>query len=316
VIAGGRRLAALKILSKRKLWAKDALVPCQTVEGDNLTEISLAENALQCPMHPADQFEAFAELHRQDLNVEDIAARFGVTPQIVTQRLKLGAVSKRLLKLYRAGEMNLEQLSAFTITDNYNLQERVWGELGYNKSRRAILEALNEGQVSTDDRRALYVGAETYLAAGGHITRDLFDEEGGGFCDDATLLNRLASEKLAIEAEAVSAEGWKWVAVEIEFDYGMAAGLRRIYPMPRQLTEADEARIAELEDRYETLCDEWEGKDSAQLEPALNEIDCEVESIRGREVYAPAEMAIAGAFVSLGHGRPATRRTRLRSPRG
>jgi ParB family chromosome partitioning protein len=219
VIAGGRRLAALKLLAKRKQWAKDAPVPCQIVEGDNVTEISLAENALQCPMHPADQFEAFAALHRQDMNIEDIAARFGVTPQIVTQRLKLGAVSKKLMNAYRAGEMNLEQLSAFAITDNHSLQEKVWRELGYNKSRRAILEALNEGQVSTEDRRALYVGTEAYVAAGGHITRDLFDEEGGGFCDDAALLNSLTAEKLAIEAKKVSAEGWKWVAVELETAY-------------------------------------------------------------------------------------------------
>src|SRR6185437_2441118 len=87
VVAGERRLTALKLLAKRKQMAKDALVACNVMEGENITEISLAENVGQEPMHPADQYEAFAELHRQEMSIEDIAARFGVSPNIVTQRL-------------------------------------------------------------------------------------------------------------------------------------------------------------------------------------------------------------------------------------
>ncbi len=90
-------------MAKRKQWAKDASVPCQFVEGETLTELSLVENVLQAPMHLADQFEAFAELHRQEMSVEDTAARFGVSPNIVTQRLKLGAVSPNLMAVYREG---------------------------------------------------------------------------------------------------------------------------------------------------------------------------------------------------------------------
>jgi ParB family chromosome partitioning protein len=309
VIAGGRRLAALKLLSKQKLWAKTAPVPCQIIEGDNATEISLAENALQCPMHPADQYEAFAELHRQQMSIEDIAARFGVSPKIVMQRLKLGAVSPALIEEYRKGEMNLEQLSAFAITDDHALQERVWDELGFNKSRHAILEALNEGQVSSDDRRARYVGAETYIAAGGSVTRDLFDEEGGGFFSDTALLNRLVTEKLALEAEQVAAEGWKWVQVEIAFDHGLASGMRRIYPQTRELTECEQARIDELSGRYEAHCDEAEDHEPDALAQMLAEIDREIDAIRGEEAYQPQDRAIAGAFVTLGHkGEPRVER--------
>jgi ParB family chromosome partitioning protein len=43
---------------------------------------------------------------------DDIATRFGVTPAVVRQRLKLGAVSPALMALYRAGNMTLEQLMA------------------------------------------------------------------------------------------------------------------------------------------------------------------------------------------------------------
>lgn len=83
---------------------------------------------------------------------------------------------------------------------------------------------LNADRVSSEDRRAVFVGTEAYVAAGGHIIRDLFGEDGAGFFDDAALLNRLVNEKLAAEAEAVRAEGWKWIEVVPEFDYGIPAG--------------------------------------------------------------------------------------------
>jgi len=46
----------------------------------------------------------------------------------VLQRLKLAAVSPRLLAVYRSGEMSLEQLMAFTISDDHGAQEAVWFE--------------------------------------------------------------------------------------------------------------------------------------------------------------------------------------------
>ena len=90
VTAGeGQRLAHL-LLAKRKIIGKDAPVRCMIETEGNHHEISLAENIVRSSMHPADQYEAFAQLHHDDgLSAEDIAARFGVSPQIVMQRLKL-----------------------------------------------------------------------------------------------------------------------------------------------------------------------------------------------------------------------------------
>jgi ParB family transcriptional regulator, chromosome partitioning protein len=156
----------------------------------------IAENVIRTAMHPADQFEAFAKLHNEEgMAAEDIAGRFGVTPTVIKQRLKLGALAPALMQAYRDGELNLDQLTAFTITDDHARQERVWNELaGFNRSRHEIMEALSEGQVASDDRRALFIGADAYEAAGGVIVRDLFDEEGGGYLKDAASLNRLVRE--------------------------------------------------------------------------------------------------------------------------
>ncbi len=247
----GRRLAQL-LRAKRKEIGPNEPIRCTLDTEHNGTEISLAENAIRCDMHPADQYEAFAKLHNEDgMSAEDIAARFGVTAAVVRQRLKLGAVSPKLMALYRKGEMNLDQLSAFAITEDHERQERVWRELPtFQRSREGILRALSEGQVRSDDRRAVFVGAKPYQEAGGKIIRDLFDAEGGGFFADAELLNRLAREKLQAHAAKLAAEGWRWVIAEPELDREAVAAMRRVFPKQVPLSKSERKKLRKLEARY------------------------------------------------------------------
>jgi ParB family chromosome partitioning protein len=100
VSAGGRRLAALKLLVKQKRLAKNAPVPCIVKTEGIEEEDSLAENTMREALHPLDQFRAFKRLHDQGVLIDEIAARFFVTPQVVRQRLKLAAASQKLLDLY------------------------------------------------------------------------------------------------------------------------------------------------------------------------------------------------------------------------
>ena len=62
VIAGGRRLAALSLLAEDGTIDAAHPVPCQVVSTDNSAELSLAENVMRVPMHPADQVVAFKAL--------------------------------------------------------------------------------------------------------------------------------------------------------------------------------------------------------------------------------------------------------------
>jgi ParB family chromosome partitioning protein len=298
VVAGGRRLAALRKLAERKQIAGGTRIPCHVLDGETAEEISLAENVMQCPMHPADQYEAFAKLHaEQGLSAKEIGARFGVSAAVVKERLKLGAVSPKLIKLYREGKMNLDQLSAFTITDDHAAQERVWSELSWNKSREVILSMLTEGQVRADDRRARFVGAEAYQEAGGVITRDLFDAEGAGYFADAALLNHLVRDKLQRAAKKVLAEGWKWVSVEPEFDREMAAGMRRLHAA---LSSGDQEKLAALEAKRDELWDTGDD-DNQDAAAELETIEAEIAALAEGEQYRPEDIAVAGAFVSLGH---------------
>jgi ParB family transcriptional regulator, chromosome partitioning protein len=300
VIAGGRRLAALQALAKDKAISADANIPCNVIEDGIAAEISLAENALQCPMHPADQYEAFAALHeKHGQSAEDIAARFGVTPLVVRQRLKLGAVSPKLIKAYRNDEMNLEQLMAFTITDDHAQQERVWKELlPYRRDRETILAALAGDQVAADDRRAVFVGAEAYQAAGGVITHDLFDEKGGFFADPE-LLNRLVTEKLQAAADALKAEGWKWIEAAMAFPHEVTARMRRVYPKDANLTNAQRKRSKKVQQELRKIReseDDW----TPEMEAQDQRLEAEYDALE-RAGYSPRDKAKAGVIVALSH---------------
>jgi ParB family transcriptional regulator, chromosome partitioning protein len=296
----GRRLAQL-LRVKRKEIKADEPIRCILDTEHSATEISLAENAIRTDMHPADQYEAFAKLHSEEgMSAEDIAARFGVTAAVVRQRLKLGAVSPKLMALYRKGDMNLDQLSAFAITEDHERQERVWKELApFNRSRHAILHALSEGQVRSDDRRAQFIGAKAYEEAGGSIIRDLFDAKGGGFFADAELLNRLVGEKLQRHAEKVAAEGWRWVVAEPELDREACADMRRVFAKPVPLSKAERKRLRKLEARYKALYDKYaDGDVPAEDAAKLERIEAAVAALC-KEEYKAQDLALAGAFLTL-----------------
>jgi ParB family chromosome partitioning protein len=296
----GRRLAQL-LRVKRKEIKPGEPIRCILDTEHNGTEISLAENAIRTDMHPADQYEAFAKLHGEEgMSAEDIAARFGVTAAVVRQRLKLGAVSPKLRALYRKGDINLDQLSAFAITEDHERQERVWSELPpFNRSREAILRALSEGQVRSGDRRAVFVGAKSYEEAGGVIIRDLFDADGGGFFADAELLGRLAQEKLQRFADEVTAEGWRWVVAELEFDHEAAAGMRRVFAKPVPLSKTERKRLRKLQSRYDALCEKHQHEDMpAKAADQLERIEAAIEAL-SKEEYKAQDVALAGAFVTL-----------------
>ena len=182
-IGEGRRLA-LRLLAQRKQIAKGHVVPCLVDTECDPQEISLDENVTRSAMHPADQFEAFHDLHeRKGWSAEEIAARFGVSPGLVRQRLRLASVSPRLIALYRQEDLGLDQLMAFAVCEDHERQESVYQQLSYNRSASFIRQALTAAKVSAGDRRAVLVGVEAYEAAGGRVTCDLVTEDRGGWLE-------------------------------------------------------------------------------------------------------------------------------------
>jgi len=300
VPAGGRRLAALKLLAKRKQIAKDAPIPCNLRDDGIAAELSLAENIERENLHPADEFEAFARLHgEKGQSPGEIAARFGVAERLVRERLKLGSVSPKLLALYRAGEMTLEEIMAFTVSDDHGRQEEVWEGSPFKPSPRTIREALLEAHVAANDPRARFVDLEAYKAAGGSIVRDLFDEDDGGYLTDPALLERLALDKLTAAVSAIAAEGWKWTLPAVEMPEGQDFG--RVYARDVSLSAEQARRLEQIEAELESLEAEMEVEDSADSAARYSILHAEYAQLdEAGRVFDPEDIARSGAIVTIG----------------
>jgi len=238
------------------------------------------------------------------LREEEIAARFFVSPAVVKQRLKLASVSPVLLDVYAEDGMTLEQLMAFTVTSDAARQEQVWEVLqqSYNKEPYLIRRQLTESAVRASDHRARFVGLEAYEAAGGVLLRDLFEEDGGGWLQDVALLDSLVTEKLAMEAEKIAAEGWKWIEVAVDFRYGHMSHLRQLDGGTLELTPADQVTFDALTAEQTKLEIECERADELpdEVDARLGEIEAALAAFENRPVrYEPTEIARAGVFVSI-----------------
>jgi ParB family transcriptional regulator, chromosome partitioning protein len=318
VVAGGRRFAALKQLAKQKIIPKTYPVACRVVDAGETTETSLAENVIREAMHPADQFAAFRGLIDQGAGIEDVAARFGVAPTVVRQRLKLANVSPRLFESYRAGELALDQLMALAITDDHEAQERVWdGAQEWQRRPNALRTALTESKINAaTDARVRFIGVEAYTAAGGHIERDLFQPEHEGYLTDRELLDRLVTEKLETVSESLKAEGWKWVEILPSADYSLFAKFGRIYPVLAPATPEIRAEIEALEAEQEQInyAHEDAREYPPQVEERMSEIEERIDELNEQtKQFNPEEKTIAGAVLWIEHdGRQAIHRGLVR----
>lgn len=304
--AGGRRYRALELLVKQKRLAKDAPVPCIVQAASNILaeEDSYAENAVRENLHPLDQFRAMQAMVDKGEDVEAIAAHFMTTPAVVRQRLKLASVSPRLHELYADDVMTLDQLMAFTVSDDHERQEQVWELLAhsFNKSPSFIRQRLTENSVRAADKRVRFVSVDAYVAAGGSIVRDLFEADDGGWLTDPALLDRLVDEKLTAIGQRIGEEGWKWVQTAIDLPYGAARGLRWLESSEVAMTEDEEARLAALEAEADALSDKWseEPEVPEEVHAQLEAIEAQIGALTDRpRIFDEAEVGIAGAFVSI-----------------
>ncbi len=313
VVAGMRRLAALKLLVKQHQLDKAHEVPCLLVPDTSARIVSLTENVQREAMHPLDQFEAFAALVAEGRPIEDIAADFGVTPLVVQRRLKLANVSPRLLADYRADAVTLDQLMALAITDDHAAQEAAFYDSPqWQRSPQALREHLTSNEIdATRDALVRFVGTEAYEAAGGGVRRDLFsDDTRGVFLIDAALLETLARSKLTAVTESIRTEGWMWGETVPRMTHAELHGFQRAPRNRRMPNKAEAKRIAKLEARQQAIEDRLNADDTEDIAEeeaqALNEesdkLSAELNLIeQSLLVFAPETLAMAGAIVTVDH---------------
>ncbi|MCC8940237.1 ParB N-terminal domain-containing protein [Bradyrhizobium sp. Arg68] len=302
-IGEGRRLAQL-LRVKRKEIKKSEPIRCIVDTANDPHEISLDENVTREKMHPADEFEAFRKLaDERGLGAEEIAARFGVTAHVVRQRLRLGAVSPKLMQLYREGDLTLEQLMAFAIVDDHARQEALYESLPFDPDASTIRRLLTETHVPATDRRARFIGLEAYTEAGGTILRDLFTEDRGGYLEDVALLDLLVTAKLGRAADSLrAAEGWRWTEAHLDFPH--AHGMRRVYPHGVVLSSTDEASLAAAHAELDRLTEQHQTAEELpdDVDARFGELETEIDRLEAmRTAYDGEDVARGGAFVVLNH---------------
>ena len=312
VAAGERRRRALLLLQQGGRLAKSHEVLCELVPPERAREISIAENSGREALHPADEFEAFNALIAEGKGVQDVAARFGVSALTVQRRLKLAAVSPKLLALYRKDGINLDQLMALAVTDDHAAQEGAWFEAQHwDRTPATLRRRLTAGEIEAAGNTLVrFVGVDAYEAAGGIVRRDLFDDDQGRYLSDADLLRRLAADKLEGLAGEVRAEGcWAWVEARLELD---SQGLRQFTPCEQTLRAANaqeraeiaklDARVAELDRQLDAMvaaC-EWPAEETECINLEVEDIAALRKAIReGMRVWTPEVMAHAGTIVTV-----------------
>ena len=144
VDAGGRRLKALKQLAEDGVIPADHPVPCLVEDERNAILTSATENLQRAAMHPADQFEAFDKMIGEGRSEDEIALKFGVSVDLVRRRLKLARVAPEIIEQFRAGDLTLECVMAFTLTDDHDRQLAVWNAVkgGYHIHPQSIKRQL------------------------------------------------------------------------------------------------------------------------------------------------------------------------------
>ncbi|MDE0355029.1 MAG: ParB N-terminal domain-containing protein, partial [Deltaproteobacteria bacterium] len=309
VVAGGRRLTALKALAADGVLDAAHPVPCLVVDGSApSSELSLAENVVRIAMHPADQVIAFTKLAESGVSVAAIAARFGVAERLVEQRLRLGNAAPELLDAYRDDQIDLETLKAFAVTTDHGRQTAVWEQVadqGYRPAAWQVKHLLTEERVPANSAIARFVGVGAYEAAGGAVLRDLFadEDESGIWLEDPVLLQKLAMEKLGETVKELETR-WRWATAMPEVDWTSIAHYGRIAPEPSQATAEETAELERLRTREDELTDldedEWTeelGEEAQAIETRTCEIHAAVEA---RAAYQAEDYAMAGCIATIG----------------
>ncbi|GKX34113.1 MAG: chromosome partitioning protein ParB [Rhizobiaceae bacterium MnEN-MB40S] len=306
--AGGRRYRVIARLVAKGRFPEDGLVPCIVKKANAKTSAvddSMAENTFRLALHPLDQFKAFKRMVDGGMSTEEVASAYFTTPRYVEQRLALAKVSVSLHEVYAENGMTLRMLEAFTAHPDHARQEQVWDAVrqSYNKEPWRIKSMLTETTIPSSDKRALFIGLDAYIAAGGPVLpRYLFDDDENGWLEDVPLLDRLVAEKLKTAADEVAAEGWKWVAVDLELPYGYDHDLRGITGALAELSARERREREKLRKEQERLEAKYPGNAELpdEIDQRLGEIEKQLDAFERRPViYDPAEIAIAGAFISV-----------------
>lgn len=320
VEGGSRRLSALSAIAAEGKSAKDIGIPCLVLDdiGTNAAEASLAENFQRLSLNPCDECLAFQHFIDEGSDVEGVARRFGLTVRFVEGRLRLAGLAPVVFDALGRGDITLDVAKAYASTPDRERQAFVFEQMSnsYNAAHPdSIRRLMKQATVAANDPRARLVGEAAYVEAGGRIERDLFDDDATTQWLDIALLERLATEKMTVEAERLAVEsGLAWVRPSLDrhVDWEMTQGLNRVDLARPELTDKEKQAIEEFEASeaeniaiLESEATTDEERQAAEAE--IERIEQAVEAIVDKPpVLDDAVRGTVGTFLVLGSdGKPA-----------
>lgn len=311
---GARRLSAVAALIKEKKLPANYELSCLVLDAnENAEEAALAGNTIRAPMHPIDEFEAYHRLHHdRNMAVEEIAAHFGRSPIDIRKRLALAGVAPELRERCRAGEIRIDALAAFTITDDHERQLACYEQIassGHSAHINAhnIRHALTETYYKSDDKLVVFIGLDNYKAQGGTTSSDLFQEM--EYLHDTAMVESMVKAKLSTIADELADEGWKWVEINLEYETWDSSYIEKYSPTLNHPPELIK-KAAKLEEEQEALYEkvrDLEGQELKAAESRIEEIDDMVHDIETDlenpkyEEWDPKVKAKSGCVIKLNH---------------
>ena len=287
IIDGHRRHAALLLVYPDQSIEIPVLV--QEATDSQAHTMSLSANIMRVPLHPVDQYRAFARLVDDGATVEDVARTFGVTTKLVKQRMALGDVIGPVMDAYLDEKIDLELVKLFA-GEPKQKQQSLWDQvMDDNLSRWQINQLFSDATYDSSDPITEFVGREAYVAAGGQITEDLFGEQGEKWTDVA-LTQRLAKERMAEVKQMMLDTGWQFVVTEEEG--GLARWqYQRLTGAPQFPTPEKAARHKALMDRSDN--EELQGDEYEKVSDEIEELEAEMTF-----TFTPEIKARSGVFIT------------------
>jgi len=307
VVAGQRRFLALQQLKEENLISQNLLIPCLVIDEKDALEASIAENAIREEMHPIDEYVAFKDLAEKGVTIGAIATKFGYEEKYVEKLLRLGRLHPDLLELFREEKIKMDQLQAFTLTDDQEEQLRIWNALkdqsSWQRGAREIRQAITKAEISVTDKRARFVTVEAYKAAGGEMRVDLFDDRNSGYLLNSELLNKLVEEKLQATKQSYIDAGWRWCEIWEELNFSSLNKFVEEKGRKTPMSDEEKEQLKTLKAEYDALDQIYEesddGFDEVQQD-RYEKLEEEIKKIEDRPiVYSQACMKRSGVILHL-----------------
>lgn len=319
IIAGGRRLGCVLRLIEKGTLPTDYQIPLLLLGNKAETvSISLEENFFTLAMNPAEACRAFQDIIETEKKTPaDVAKRFGVTETFVLGRLRLAGLAEPVFDALANGEITLDVAKAYASTSDVERQAAVFESMSrnsyYGRDVNEIRRQLASYSYTANDPRAVLVGRDAYVDAGGRVDGDLFTDAATERWLDTHIVDRLLEEKLVQAAIGFrEAQGLAEVRVvpSMQVPWNETYGLLPVRGEPIPLTDEEEARLEAIDAELTALYEEQPHGDDVD---AIDGFNARVDALEAEQAALserPAEISEeqkAGAigYVVVGHdGQP------------